>query len=278
MRKSIMRIAIMSFIIAIVSGIITTLFLVNNSYRNEAELRVISMTELYQQVVSDTVIDIYSEDETYEHISVPENLSTTTHLTLMDGEGNVVYTNNPSVIDSNLSSLSEVSSALNGSPEVAIRATGSDNSAMVYYAVQCKDASGNTIILSVGVAVTSSNEYMTTAIFVLVSVAIILFIATYFLANNLSKSAVKPIEDISTQLKKLSRGEFHKMSLSNFPEFDIAISSVDDIANTLENNIRQLNSEKYKLANVLDSIHSCIVTINAQGEIVVMNTHTKKTF
>lgn len=268
----------MSFMIAIVSGIVTTLFLVNNSYRNEAELRVISMSELYAQVVSDSVVDIYDESESYAHISVPETLSTTTHLTLLDENCNLLYTNNISVSEEDIGNWSEVSNALNGVPEVAIRATGDNDSAMAYYAVLCKDASGNTVILSVGVAVTSSNQYMTTAVFVLVGVAIILFIATYILANNLSKSAVKPIEDISTQLSKLSKGELHKMQLSNFPEFDIAISSVDDIATTLESNIRQLNIEKHKISNVLDSIHSAIVTIDEQGEIVIMNSHTKKLF
>ena len=95
---------------------------------------------------------------------------------------------------------------------------------------------------------------------------------TTVFAFLLSYRVAQPIREMTSAAKRLSLGDFKtRVKVIHNDEIGQLGDSFNQMAHRLEENMLVLSSEKDKLASVLSSMADSVITLNTQGEIIMIN-------
>jgi len=93
-------------------------------------------------------------------------------------------------------------------------------------------------------------------------------VVSFFLSRTLSR----PLVQMNKVATEMARGNFdHKIQVNSEDEVGLLGASLNYMSNQLQNNIAELSHEKEKLENILASMSDGVITLDAQGNIILIN-------
>ncbi|MEG2158836.1 MAG: hypothetical protein RRY18_03050, partial [Clostridia bacterium] len=128
MKKEILKISLVTTLIALFVFLISGIFFINNATRTEAEENVKKLTCIYIQNIQ--------QFDFADAVKMPNVVDKNTRLTVLVGNGSkVIYDNmqDPAVMTDH-ASREEILSAVSGSPKIAVRFSDTLGKQMIYYA------------------------------------------------------------------------------------------------------------------------------------------------
>ncbi len=95
----------------------------------------------------------------------------------------------------------------------------------------------------------------------------------------LSKRVTEPVEKLSALARRMSRGDFRgRAEVTSSDEIGELAGTLNQMAETIEDKVRQVSEEKNKLEAVLASMISGVVIINGKGRVELVNPAAEKYF
>lgn len=175
----------------------------------------------------------------------------------------------------------EIVAAREDKPKVVSRDSGTVGVTMLYYAEKVSDASDpyGYVFLRVAIPVDSVNSYIAKS--VPLSLTIVLFAAVLsFVAYVLMASELfKPLEKVKQSLESIENGNFKRIDSKTFDkDADELLSGINDVADKLEESIKQKEDEKKKLDYILNNVSDAIVVCDVGATVRVINSAAKKIF
>ncbi|MEG1706442.1 MAG: ATP-binding protein [Clostridia bacterium] len=272
MKKEILKISLVTTLIALFVFLISGIFFINNATRTEAEENVKKLTCIYIQNIQ--------QFDFADAVKMPNVVDKNTRLTVLVGNGSkVIYDNmqDPAVMTDH-ASREEILSAVSGSPKIAVRFSDTLGKQMIYYAESTIAKGGEKVIVRVAITLASVTQYMSLSAVILVVIVLAVAIFVNILAVRLSKKVLLPMQQISANINEVSKGNYEKLPLSNFEEIDEVIVGINEISEKLSRSIVALEEERNKLYFVVDSMQEGIVAIDCKDEISLINRYARGVF
>ncbi len=95
---------------------------------------------------------------------------------------------------------------------------------------------------------------------------------TTVFAFFLSTRITAPVREMKKAAMRMASGDFKaKVNIKTSDEIGDLALSFNQMANQLDDTVRALSSEKDKLANILESMADGVITVNTDGEIIMIN-------
>ncbi|SMB88835.1 PAS domain-containing protein [Desulfonispora thiosulfatigenes DSM 11270] len=105
------------------------------------------------------------------------------------------------------------------------------------------------------------------------AVIILASIVSFFLSRTLSRPLIQ-MNKIATEMAKVNFG--NKIAVKSNDEVGLLGTSLNNMSERLKFNINELSHEKAKLENVLDSMSDGVITLDAHGNIILVNPPAKR--
>lgn len=184
-------------------------------------------------------------------------------VTIVDEDGSVIYDNaNDADEMSNHIERPEIADALEKGEGSAIRQSETIGESSIYYAVRLSDGK----VLRISKQVKSIQSLMASVIPVLVALCVILFFVCILLSGFLTKSIIKPIEQLAQNLDNPS-------SVTTYRELTPV---VDTIRKQHEDILRSANMRQEFTANVSHELKTPLTSISGYSELIESGMATDK--
>ncbi|MGI6226591.1 MAG: ATP-binding protein [Peptococcales bacterium] len=93
-------------------------------------------------------------------------------------------------------------------------------------------------------------------------------VVSFFLSRSLSR----PLVQMNKVAREMAKGNFdHKIQVKSEDEVGLLGATLNHMSKQLKNNITELSHEKEKLENILASMSDGVITLDAQGNIILIN-------
>lgn len=184
-------------------------------------------------------------------------------ITIVDSNGNVIYDNDSDADRmSNHIERPEIADALEKGEGSAIRQSETIGESSIYYAVRLSDGK----VLRISKQVKSIHSLLASVIPVLAAVCLILFLICILLSGFLTKSIIKPIEQMAENLDNPAIVKTYK-ELAPF---------VETIRKQHEDILRNANMRQEFTANVSHELKTPLTSISGYSELIESGMATDK--
>lgn len=204
-------------------------------------------------------------------------------VTVIDSAGNVIADSDEkdlSKFDNHID-REEIVAAREDKPKVVSRDSDTVGVTMLYYAEKISDSDSpyGYVFLRVAIPVASVNSYIAKSIPLSLTIvffaAVLSFVAYVIMAGEL----FKPLEKVKQSLEGLERGEFKRIEVkTSDADADELLSGINDVADKLEESIKQNEEEKKKLDYILNNVSDAIVVCDEGATVRAINSAAKKIF
>lgn len=184
-------------------------------------------------------------------------------VTLVDSDGDVIYDNDSITGEmKNHKDRPEIAEAMEKGEGFAIRQSETIGESSIYYAVRLPDGR----ILRISKQVKSIHSLLASVIPVLVAVCVILFFVCILLSGFLTKSIVRPIEQMAENLD-------NPMAVKTYKEL---VPFVETIRKQHEDILRNANMRQEFTANVSHELKTPLTSISGYSELIESGMATDK--
>lgn len=257
MKKRINFQFMMLTMVAILATITISIGIFYNTFKQE----VLQDLRMYTQLMVDT--GVWDNISDFEKSPDRQGGYDELRITVVDGSGNVIYDNGrDSKAMSNHKERPEIAEALEKGEGSAIRQSETIGESSIYYAVRLSD--GN--VLRISKQVKSIHSLMASAIPVIVALCAVLFFACILLSGFLTKSIIKPIEQLAQNLDNPS-------AVKTYNELEPV---VDTIRKQHEDILRNANMRQEFTANVSHELKTPLTSISGYSELIESGMATDK--
>ena len=264
MKKKIITLVVITVIFALV--IVTSCFigLVNISTIKDAK----ETLAIYNECV---VREDYKDSKLLSLYKFKDNL---VRFTVINKEGEVIFDNEITKLD-NHNNRQEIIDAFKNGSGSSVRYSESLSTSMVYVATKIDD---NTVIRS-SVPVNSIRVFTSGTLKYYIAIILLVFVLSLFLAVNLVKIIVYPINELQKVTSKIENGDLNKRAIIyNYDEIGFLAQTFNNIADQLEIRIIDSLDKKNKLEAILESMESGVIAIDNNENIILINSYSQKLF
>lgn len=168
----------------------------------------------------------------------------------------------------NHAARSEVKAASKRRVGYAERRSDSTGGRMLYAAYRTESG----LILRSAVPNESVDEFFNRQIPAVLTGLFCAFISAFLMASKISAQAVRPIAQLSKEVKNIESGDYSMLiEPSRYEEMNVLISGINTMTESINLNMRTLRREKQKLDFLLDSIRQGIIVVDEKQNIVHLN-------
>ncbi len=234
------------------------------SHLEEAEKEIKNLAEIYAANFNEHITE-----------NVPKNI----RITVVDDSFHVVAdSEDQGIVGTVHTDREELEFALDGHPEVVTRYSDTLQKEMMYYAVKVPSGTSY-VFVRVAIPVESIEGYVQksipTAIYVLLLVMVVSFVASIVAANSL----VKPVKDVKRSLESVKNGTFRKIvPSSGDEEIDGILREINDIGEKLQASLKKTEADKEELNYILGNVSDGIVVLDEHGVVSVLNRAASEIF
>ncbi len=240
---------------------------VNINVNKIVEERLIEETKLAAGLVDSTedflLLDKYKLDNDFR-------------ITVLDFQGNVLYESDTNSPMENHSDREEIKNALAGTPKVVHRYSYTFKNDMTYYAI-ITDFGDEQVLFRLALRSNQVKSYYNVSIPLLVIVALVGCVVSFFVAKIMSENTSKKFVEIKDSLNSLNSGEYKVLNVdSSDQDLYGIIQEISDLNAKLFLHIFNEEQEHKKLDAVLSNISQGIVALNSNNEVVFVNDSAQK--
>ncbi|QSX08767.1 HAMP domain-containing protein [Alkalibacter rhizosphaerae] len=194
-------------------------------------------------------------------------------ITLIDEEGRVVFdTDRDAETMQNHADRPEILDALSGNPTRSVRYSESIGADMMYKAVAMELDDGSTGILRVSMKLSLTRDILTMSLRELAVYLFFAFAAAALFSRYLIGYMLRPVKDISFFAKKIAGGDYEeRMSWYANDEIGDLATSLNDMADRLEETFQMLSNRNVELEVILKSILDGIIAVDPTYHIKIIN-------
>ena len=223
-------------------------------------------------LVENNTITDSSGDFDIEKISIfaGELSKSDIRMTLIDRDGDVVFDNVADITDlENHKSRIEIADAYNKGEGESIRRSSTINQSNFYYAIRLPDGS----ILRTAKQTSSIYSIFGHAFPLIVIFGIILLIGCYIISHFLTKSILKPIEDLASEISSETNPEGNELN-TTIPQMDTdhVYKELEPILSHIrmqhDNIVKNANIRQEFTANVSHELKTPLTSISGYSELI----------
>lgn len=173
----------------------------------------------------------------------------------------------------------EIQNAISGKNDsVVIRYSDTAETNLMYYAVKVNI--GNTeVLVRASMPSVNMDAYMITASIIIAVLTVIIIALSVLIANNLAKSSLKPLESVRISLENIKDGKYSNvMPYEKYSEINAMLSSINDVADSLNQTMANLNKEKLKLQYLTENMAQAVIATDANDNVVMSNARATTLF
>jgi len=226
---------------------------------------------------TDTVIEtaqicavLYSEDM---DISKFDSIGNDIRITIVASDGTVLADSrriDPTTTETHLN-RPEIQAAAAGTPTPYTRRSDSLGIDFMYYAVKVNSGSSY-VFVRVAMPIANIDSYLSQSLPLLIFVFCVVVIVCSVFYQIMIQRITKPFESVEVNLRLLSRGDYTpRHIIGSYDEIDQITQSIDDVAETLKNNINDLRDEKDKLDYIINNIGDGLFVVDENMNVVLIN-------
>lgn len=239
----------LQFMIIASLAILSTLGLVIGAFYELFKKQVFEDLKTYTHILVHASMD--EETETVLTYAEADNL----RVTLIAADGNVTYDSNISASGlDNHSSRPEVKEAIQAGEGEAVRTSATLQESTFYYAVRLADGS----VLRVAKKADSLVSIFVSVAPVMLAITLILFVLCLVLSHFLTKSIVKPIEQMAQDME-------HMKNIKTYEELQPFVTTIN---RQHEDIVRNANMRQDFTANVSHELKTPLTSISGYAELI----------
>ncbi|MDP4109185.1 MAG: histidine kinase dimerization/phospho-acceptor domain-containing protein, partial [Bacillota bacterium] len=168
----------------------------------------------------------------------------------------------------NHSGRAEIKDAIKFGKGVSVRRSETLNIKMMYIAY----LSPSGLLLRAAIPLGYVRESFIKLIPAMAAGIIIAVIAALVLAGRLSESAVRPIKRLTEAVRRVGGGDYSaRLKSADYSELSELAGSVNQMTESIEQNVKNLGDERQKLRFLLDSIRQGLIVVDDRQDIVEIN-------
>jgi len=267
MKRRLFFYTILILFAGLVSFFIVSFYIVRNNSLSIAERRLIEMTQIYAGLLNNST-------DLAEFVSVGSD----SRITVISAEGYVLADSRPLDTQENRLTRPEIQAAAAGAPAVFTRRSNTFGVDYIYYALKI-ESGGSFVFVRVSISVAEIDSYLYQSLPLLIILLLVLAVACFFLVRSMANQIIMPYRLIEQRLRLLLNGEYARIPAGkSYEEINQITKGIDDIALVLQNNFDVLNSEKNKLAYILDNIGDGLFVVDERVKITLVNATALKIF
>lgn len=166
----------------------------------------------------------------------------------------------------------EIQNALNGKNDsVVIRYSDTAKTNLMYYAVKV-NIDGTDLFVRASMPSVNMDAYMITAAIIIAVLTVIIIAFSVLIANNLAKSSLMPLESVRVSLENIKEGKYSNvMPYEKYSEINAMLSNINDVADSLNQTMSNLNKEKLKLQYLTENMAQAVIATDASDKVVMSN-------
>lgn len=249
MKKRINLQFMMLTLVAILATITISITIFYGAFKQE----VLQDLRMYTQLMVST--EVWDNVSDFEEMSDKREGYEELRVTIVDSNGDVIYDNDNDTEEmSNHKERPEIAEALETGEGSAIRQSETIGESSIYYAVRLSDGK----VLRISKQVKSIQSLLASVIPVLVVLCVILFFVCILLSGFLTKSIIKPIEQLAQNLDNPSAVTIYKE----------LTPVVDTIRKQHEDILRSANMRQEFTANVSHELKTPLTSISGYSELI----------
>lgn len=258
----------------ITSSIGTVLFaivIVTSSFMILANIKELDQTKeilfLYNKIIS-------LEEYTHDSISQYKVNGNSIRFTTVNEVGEVLFDSMAENLD-NHGDREEIIQAFKEGQGSSVRYSETLSTNLVYCATRINEnlvVRSSVPVSTVGMFTSKSIKYYVIVVFI----AILLSLA---LSIKLVKIIIHPVKDLQRVTSKIAGGELNKRAfIYHNDEIGILARTFNDMADQLQNKIKDGLDKQNKLEAILESMDSGVIAIDNENKIMLINPYAKKLF
>ena len=196
-----------------------------------------------------------------------------TRLTVIDTNGEVLADSGSEEIDENHKGREEVKQALSEGVGYATRYSSTVKRNMLYVAVFNKG-----YIVRLALPYNGIFDNLPTLVRPLGVGAIMSLVIALFLSKRFANTLTAPIQDITTQVKKMKDYRELEFDSYKYDEFNIIASKLEEQAKTIHDTMKKLKSEQIKINGILDQMKEGFVLLDSDLTVLMVNRKAQKLY
>ncbi|TYO94618.1 two-component system histidine kinase PnpS [Desulfallas thermosapovorans] len=166
----------------------------------------------------------------------------------------------------------EVQQALAGGTGMAIRYSSTLNSDMMYVAVPVMAGGETTGFVRLAVSLAATRQALFNLWSAVLLAILLAVLITLPVTLTLGKKVTQPLESLIVFARRISGGDYdHRVSIKSSDEIGELAGTLDDMAATIKEQVRQVTEGKNKLEAVLASMTSGVIFVDNKGQINLVN-------
>jgi two-component system phosphate regulon sensor histidine kinase PhoR len=197
---------------------------------------------------------------------------TNTRVTIIDRYGKVLGDSefNPAKLGPH-NTRPEVYKALKGQIGVEVRYSETAKTKMIYVAIPFSNSSINGVVRMSTPLVEAEklyNHIWMVLLLTIIAIGMVAILISFGIANRFSR----PLKDITEAVKDMARGNLkRRISYNSKDELGILANSFNDMAENLDNNVREISGVKNRMEALLYNTVNGIIMIDAVSRITYAN-------
>ncbi len=264
MRKSVfIRLCALFTVFILAAGfIIAAVLMVNNENALTAEYTALLKT------VGETAdpADLQNGEQFCDDLAA---LNPGIRFTLIDESGAVLgdSATDAETLENHLS-REEVTGAFQNGSAVSKRYSETTGRSMLYVAYRTTAGS----VLRAAVAVSTLDSYLLSLLLPLIACLVVALIIAFILSDSVARSAIRPLGEISEELRFIENGEYEKrLPDTRYDELVPFVRSVNRMADSIEESFKEIETEKSKLELLLNSMRQGLIVTDKEYRIIHEN-------
>jgi len=239
----------------------------------EREMRLIAAQMDWVDGTEDTLIQYYSEKALFLGQLMESR------VTFMNGQGKVLGDSsyNANEMDNHLH-REEVIDALEKGLGKAIRPSDTLHQNMLYVAIPAHNTSnGDTFVIRFAMSLEEVDQSINNLTMVLIIGLVILFVIAALISYRIALGLTKPLERITEVAKRIKNMDY-RARVDNIKHDEIGElgHAINAMAESLQVQMTRIKQNENHLQSVLSNMINGIVMMDANGEILLMNTRAEE--
>ena len=259
------RIILQSFVISMLTALVVFFSGIATHYSVQDH-------RIKEEIVSDANMfaDLVGDD-----ISILQGVSDfgSARVTVVDESGKILFDSGRSDSENmdDHSGREEIIAALNGSPKVVKRYSGTLKKDMYYYAVAVDTAAGRRVV-RVAERAADVWSFSGIALLYVAAALVVAFVLSYVLAKNLSDKVEARLVGLRDGLRSANSGDYAIRACDTSDALDFSIiSELNGLASSLKENYETLRKEKAKLDSVVYNMTQGLIVVDKDLSVVLRN-------
>lgn len=263
-----LRIIIVSVVALILSNLVFGIIL-QKSYENQLQEQTYTMLKLAATWVE-------TEEDKQSASILMANQHDGYRITIIAPDGTVLGDSGADLASlENHAARPEVKNALKFGKGTSIRHSDTLGIDMMYVAYQMP----NGMILRAALPIKSVHETTEKQIPAMAAGILVAIIAALFLAGQMSKTALRPLDKLSEGIRRVENGDYSvQLAPPSYEELSRLTKSVNLMVQSIELNIKNLSAQKQKLSFLLDSMRQGLVVVDYKQNIIHVNRSAEMLF